>query len=199
MQIYKSSFFYNGRQISGTRCFLSLYTIPLSPLYNVVIWLGNEQKLRSKDLEALDSWLSGNILSLNVATTQSMTFSTKHKQTALERKNELLCLQIRNETPGAVQNTKYLAVLVDNSIDSKKHIQEASRKISLSLGMLKYAKGFLSMHLKISTPVSLILASGTVVLCRVCVVLPKSTRCRNFKIELSESPPVAITMSLVNH
>ena len=32
----------------GTLCFLSLYAISLPPLYNVVIWLGNEEKLRSK-------------------------------------------------------------------------------------------------------------------------------------------------------
>ena len=81
----------------------------------------------NKDLEALDSWLSGNILSLNVAKTQSMTISTKHKQAALEKKNEQLCLQMRNETIGAVQNAK--GVHIDNSLDSKKHIQETSKKI----------------------------------------------------------------------
>ena len=100
----------------------------------------------NKDLEALDSWLSGNILSLNVAKTQSMTISTKHKQAALEKKNEQLCLQMRNETLGAVQNAKYLGVHIDNSLDWKKHIQETSKKISRSLGMLKYAKRYLPFH-----------------------------------------------------
>ena len=78
---------------------------------------------------------------------------------------------MRNETLGAVQNTKYLGVHIADSLDWKKHIQATSKKISRSFGMLKYAKDiFLSMHLKISTPVSLILASGTAVLCGVCVV-----------------------------
>ena len=71
---------------------------------------------------------SGNILSLNVAKTQSMTISTKHKQAALERKNEQLCLQMRNETLGAAQNAKYVGVHIDNSVDWKKHIQETSKK-----------------------------------------------------------------------
>ena len=69
----------------------------------------------NKDLEALDLWLNGNILSLNVAKTQSMTISTKHKQAALEKKNEQLCLQMCNETLRAVQNTKYLGVHIVNS------------------------------------------------------------------------------------
>ena len=77
-----------------------------------------------KDLEALDSWLNGNILSLNAAKPQSMTISTKHKQAALERKNEQLCLQMRNETLGVVQNAKYLGVHIDNSLDWKKHIHD---------------------------------------------------------------------------
>ena len=120
------------------------------------------------------------------------------RRTVLMMKNEHFCLQMRNETLGAVQNPKYLGVHIADSLDWKKHIQATSKKISRSFRMLKYAKDiFLSMHLKISTPVSLILASGTAVLCGVCVVQPKSTN-RNFKIELPESSPVAITMPLVS-
>ena len=88
----------------------------------------------NKDLEALDSWLNGNILSLNVAKTQSMTISTKHKQAALERKNEQLCLQMRNETLGAVQTAKYLGVHIENSLDRKKHIfrKDLKKKFTIS-------------------------------------------------------------------
>ena len=52
----------------------------------------------NKDLQALDTWLKGNKLSLSVTKTQSMTISTNHKQDALERKNVQLNLQMRNET-----------------------------------------------------------------------------------------------------
>ena len=76
----------------------------------------------------------------------SNTCNTKHKQAALERKNEQLCLKMRNETLGAVQNAKYLGVHIDNSLDWKKHVQETSKKISRSLGMLKYAKRYLPFH-----------------------------------------------------
>ena len=82
----------------------------------------------NKDLEALDTWLSGNKISLNVTKMQSVTVSTKHKQATLERKNEQLGLQMCNETLGAVQSTKYLGVHIDSSLDWKKHIQERSEK-----------------------------------------------------------------------
>ena len=48
----------------------------------------------NEDLEALDTWLNGNKLSLNMTKMQSMTISTKRKQTALEGQNEQLNLQI---------------------------------------------------------------------------------------------------------
>ena len=82
----------------------------------------------SNDLETLYAWLNGNRLSLNVAKTQSMTIATKHKQAVLEKENEQLNLQIRNETLGAVQCTKYLGGHIDNSLDWKKQIQETSKK-----------------------------------------------------------------------
>jgi len=72
-----------------------------------------------------------------------MTIATNHKQAALENQNELLTLQVRNETLEVVQCTKYLGVYIDNSLDWKKQIQETSKKVSRSIGMLKYAKRYL--------------------------------------------------------
>ena len=46
---------------------------------------------------------------------------------------------------------------------------------------------FLFMHLKLSILVSLTLVSVTVVLCRGCVELPKSSSFRSFKVGLPES------------
>ena len=71
---------------------------------------------------------------------------------------------MRNETIGAVQNTMYIGIHIDSSLDWKKHIQEISKKVMISWD----ANVFLSMHLKISTLVSLTLISGPAVLCRVC-------------------------------
>ena len=56
----------------------------------------NLNEALNKDLEALDKWFKGNKLSLNVAKTQSMIITTKHKQVALEGQNEQLNLQIQS-------------------------------------------------------------------------------------------------------
>ena len=83
------------------------------------------------DLEALDAWLKGYKLSMNVAKTQSMTISTNHKQAALDGENEQLNLVIRDKTLEVVQSTKYLGVQIDNPFDWTKHIQETSRNLEI--------------------------------------------------------------------
>ena len=75
----------------------------------------------NQDLEALDKWLRGNKLSLNVAKTQSMVISTKQK---LKSQTEELNLHIRHKVLDGVQCIKYLGVHIDNTLDWKKHIQE---------------------------------------------------------------------------
>ena len=112
---------------------ISLQTDNISDLYEAL----------NKDLEALYAWFNGNRLSLNVAKTQSMIIATKHKQAALENQNEQLNLQIHNATMEVVQCIKYLGAHIDNSLNWKKQIQEASRKVLRSIGMLKYAKRYL--------------------------------------------------------
>ena len=52
-------------------------------------------------------------------------------------------MHIRQKVLDDVQCTKYLGVHIDKTLDWKKHIQEVSKKISRSLGMIKYAKRFL--------------------------------------------------------
>ena len=74
--------------------------------------------------------------------TQSVTISTNHKQAALKGKNEQQNLQIRHETLEVVQSMKYLGVHIDSSLDWKNHIQETSKQISRSLGMIKYTKRY---------------------------------------------------------
>ena len=75
-----------------------------------------------------------------------MTIATKHKQAALEGQNEQLNLQIHIETLEVVQSTKYLGIHIDNSLEWKEQIQETSKKVSRSIGMLKYAKRYLLCH-----------------------------------------------------
>ena len=66
----------------------------------------------NEDLEALDNWLKGNKLSLNVAKMQSMVISTKQKHAALKQQTDQLNLQIRQSTLEAVPSTKYLGFIL---------------------------------------------------------------------------------------
>ena len=92
------------------------------------------------DLKSLDKWLKGNKLSLNVAKSKSMVISTKPKHAALKHQEDQLCLSIRNNPLQVVLSTKHLGVYIDNTLDWKNHIQEITKKILRSLGLLKYAK-----------------------------------------------------------
>ena len=94
----------------------------------------------NNDLRDLDSWLSGNKLSLNVAKTQGMLICTKNKHKSLEGTGESICLKIRDNDLALVENTKYLGVQVDNSLDWKEHIKRVSTKVSRAVGLFKVCK-----------------------------------------------------------
>ena len=100
----------------------------------------------NNDLRDLDSWLSGNKLSLNVAKTKGMLLCTKNKHKSLEGTGESICLKLRDNDLALVENTKYLGVQVDNSLDWKEHIKSVSTKVSRAVGLLKYAKRFLPQN-----------------------------------------------------
>ena len=91
----------------------------------------------NQDLKALDKWLRGNKLSLNVAKTQSMVISTKQKLAVLKSRTEQLDLHIHDNDLDGVQSIKYFGLHIDNTLDWKKHTLELSKKISRSLGLIK--------------------------------------------------------------
>ena len=92
-----------------------------------------------------------------------MVISTKQKLAILKSQTEQLNLHIHDKDRDGVQSIKYLGVHIDNTLDWKKRIQEVPKKISRSLGLIKYAKQFLSLsHLKTFTPAWLIHISATV-------------------------------------
>ena len=95
------------------------------------------------DFGNLYLWLKGNKLSLNVAKTQSLLFSTKYRQAVMKEEAVTLAFDICNAPVELAENIKYLGVYIDKSLDWKKHIQEISKKISRSLGVIKYCKRFL--------------------------------------------------------
>ena len=74
------------------------------------------------DLKNLHLWLKGNKLSLNVAKTQSLLISTKHRQAVMKEGAVTLALDICNAPVEVAENIKYLGVYIDKSLDWKKHI-----------------------------------------------------------------------------
>ena len=97
----------------------------------------------NNDLKILDTWLQGNKLTLNVAKTHSMLLCTKQKRKILKSQNESMVLKIRDNELEEVQNTKYLGVQIDSSLDWKEQIKAVSTKVSRAVGFLKHAKSFL--------------------------------------------------------
>ena len=116
-----------------------------------------------------------------------MAISTKRKLAILRNQAEQLNLHIRHNDLDVVQCTKYLGVHIDNTLDWKNHIQEVSKKISRSLGLIRYAKRFyLLSHLKIFTLVWLIHIFATVAQSGVSVDLLNYSNYRSFRIAQPE-------------
>ena len=72
-----------------------------------------------------------------------MFISTKPKLKALKSKNEPLKLKIHGGKLEVVQNTTYLRIQIDNSLDWKEHSKVTSSKVSKAVGLLLHAKPFL--------------------------------------------------------
>ena len=98
----------------------------------------------NEDLKNFDNWSKGNKLSHNVMKTHSMLIFTKPKLKALKSKNESLRLKIQVDKLEVVQNTKYLGVQIDDSLDWKEHNKVTSSKVSKALKFLRHVKPFLS-------------------------------------------------------
>ena len=71
----------------------------------------------NNNLTQLETWLKGNKLSLNVAKTNSTIVSTKQKHRILKSRNEDLKLKILNKELEVIRKTKYLGVVIDNSLN----------------------------------------------------------------------------------
>ena len=97
----------------------------------------------NKDLELLDDWLKGNMLSLNMAKTKSMLICTKSRRKILNTSDDKLNLLICDRDLESVDVIKYLGVHVDYSLSWKDHLKSATSKVSRGMGMLKQAKCYL--------------------------------------------------------
>ena len=72
-----------------------------------------------------------------------MLISPKQNHKVLKNQNEFLKLKIQGVEFEVVQNTKYLDVQVDNTLDWREHIKTISSKVSRAIGFLKHARSFL--------------------------------------------------------
>ena len=72
-----------------------------------------------------------------------MLVSTKQRRNIPLSQNKELELKIRENRLQVVQNTKYLGVEIDPSLDWKEQIKFISTKVSRAVGFLKHAKSFL--------------------------------------------------------
>ena len=122
----------------------------------------------------------------------------KHK--SLEGTGESLCLKTRDNDLPLVENTKYLGVQIDNSLDWKEHIKSVSTKVSRAVGLSKYAKRFLPQNSLKTLYTSIIEPNfRTVALYGDAVALLNSRNFRNFKIEQLGSSLIAVLMPLAIH
>ena len=74
-----------------------------------------------------------------------MLIATKLKHRTLNNSAEKLNLEIRGRELDVVEETKYLGVQVDNSLDWKEHIKAVFSKVSRAIGFLKHARNILPM------------------------------------------------------
>ena len=72
-----------------------------------------------------------------------MLLDTKQKHSMLENQHQFLDLNISGNELQVVQNTKYLEVQIDSSLDWKEQIKAVSVKVTRALGFLKYAKNLI--------------------------------------------------------
>ena len=73
-----------------------------------------------------------------------MVISMKPKHAALTHQEDQLCLSIRNNPLQVVQGTKHLGDYINNTKTA--YLFLITKKISRSLGLLKYAKRFLPLE-----------------------------------------------------
>ena len=82
----------------------------------------------NQDLKALDKWLKGNKLFLNLAKVQPMAISTKQKLAVLKSQTEQLNLHVHDKDLDGAQSTWYLGVHIDNTLDWKKTYSRSFKK-----------------------------------------------------------------------
>ena len=96
------------------------------------------ESLINEELSNISEWLKANKLSLNIKKTHYIIFKQKRK---ILRNFDI---RIDNELVVCVKNTKFLGVVIDESLTWKNHICYISGKIARGIGMLIKARQLLN-------------------------------------------------------
>ena len=95
----------------------------------------------NRELIKLHEWLCINRLSLNISKTNFVIFCPINKPKIP------ITIQISKKAIDEVKYVKYLGILIDSQLSFKFHIEELTKKISRSIGVLYKVRPFVSTKL----------------------------------------------------
>ena len=101
--------------------------------------IANLENTINNEIPILVQWLQTNRLSLNLKKTHIMVFGQSARQVDHQIK-----IQIEGETLEVVKHTKFLGLVLDNSLNWKIHTAQISSKIAKSVGIISRARQLLN-------------------------------------------------------
>ena len=96
------------------------------------------QNTVNETLSSVSDWLQTNRLSINVKKTHIMIWTPKSKPLPN------IDIRMNNQSIGLVRETKFLGVILDDTLSWSKHIQCISNKVSKGIGIIKKLRPFLN-------------------------------------------------------
>ena len=107
---------------------------------NITVSADSLTRLENKinlDLENLNRWLVANRLSLSVAKTKFMVIGSRQRIRASQSGNEEINVEINGKSITRVYKVKSPALLIDEHLTWKDHVDEVVEKISTAIGAPK--------------------------------------------------------------
>ena len=96
------------------------------------------------ELKSINLWLRANKLGLNVAKTELMVISSR--QTLQSLNDKTININVDGVKINQTDNSKALRLNIDENLSWKEHMHAISKNFASSIGALKRARPFISMH-----------------------------------------------------